>query len=137
MQVDGSCYCGEIAFTGEVDPDSLTVCHCSACQQMSGSAFRTNISCPADRFRLVRGEPKTYIKVADSGARRAMAFCGTCGVQVYACAADAPSSYSLRAGTLKQSASLRPARQIWLRSAPPWTRDVLKVESFQTQPPES
>lgn len=137
MQVDGSCHCGEIVFIAEVDPNSLTVCHCTDCQKMSGSAFRANIRCPADKFRLIRGEPKIYVKVADSGARRAMAFCGDCGTQLYAYAADGPSPYSLRSGTLKQRASFRPHRQIWLRSALPWTKDVLGAPSFETEPPKT
>lgn len=137
MRVDGSCHCGKIAFAGEVDPNSLTVCHCTDCQQMSGTAFRANISCPADEFQLLRGEPKSYVKVADSGARRAIAFCGDCGVQLYAHAADGPSAYSLRSGTLKQRASFRPHMQIWLRSALPWTQDVLDACSFETGPPKT
>lgn len=136
MQVDGSCHCGEIAFRAEVDPNSLTVCHCTDCQMMSGSAFRANISCPADEFRLIRGEPKTYVKLADSGARRATAFCGNCGTQLYAHAADGPSAYSLRSGTLTQRASFKPRIQIWHRSALPWARDVFDASSFETGPPK-
>ncbi|HKT54636.1 MAG TPA: GFA family protein [Caulobacteraceae bacterium] len=135
MRVDGACHCGAIAFTGEINPDEVRVCHCLDCQQMSGTAFRTNVPCPADTFRLVRGEPKTYVKVAESGARRAMAFCSDCGTQLYACDAEAPSVYSLRTGTLTQRANLSPTKQIWLRSATPWARDLLNVPGFETQPP--
>jgi len=137
MRVDGSCHCGDIAFSGEVDPADVTVCHCLDCQQMSGTAFRANISCPADQFRLMRGQPKTYIKTAQSGARRIMAFCGLCGTQVYAYAADAPSAYSLRTGTLSQRRELAPARQIWVRSATPWAREAVKAPAFERGPTET
>lgn len=134
MLVEGSCHCGEIGFTAEVDPHTVTICHCSDCQTMSGTAFRANVSCQADRFTLAQGEPRTYIKVADSGARRSMAFCGTCGTQIYARDADRPGAYSLRTGVLKERASFLPAKQIWLRSAVPWAGGLLDVPGFETDP---
>src|SRR6516164_2510748 len=41
MKIDGRCHCGEITFEGEVDPDALNICHCTDCQTLSGSAFRS------------------------------------------------------------------------------------------------
>jgi hypothetical protein len=39
MKTDGHCHCGQIAFEGEVDPTALTICHCTDCQTLTGSAF--------------------------------------------------------------------------------------------------
>ena len=103
MHVDGSCHCGKIAFEAEVDPATVAVCHCADCQNLTGSAFRANVPAPAATFRILRGEPKTYVKTADSGARRAHAFCPDCGTPIYATAAEGErTSYSLRIGTLDQ-----------------------------------
>jgi len=134
VRVEGSCHCGDIAFTGVVNPAEVTICHCTDCQQMSGTAFRANVPCPADQFQLLRGRPKTYVKTAQSGARRTMAFCGVCGTQIYAHAADGASAYSLRTGTLSQRAELWPSRQIWVRSATPWARDALDAPQFECGP---
>ena len=121
MKVTGSCHCGEIAFEAEVDPGSLRVCHCADCQKLTGSAFRSNIAAPS--FRLIRGKPTTYIKTADSGARRAHAFCPTCGSPIYATDPVTPKRYSLRIGTLDQRHTLgAPTQQIWCKSALPWAR---------------
>ena len=136
MHVDGACHCGEITFTAEIEPDSLSLCHCTDCQAMSGTAFRANIACPTESFHLIRGEPKCYIKTAESGAKRLMAFCATCGSQIYSAAAENPTTYGLRSGTLAQRSALTPARQIWLRSAVPWARDALDVPAFETEPPK-
>ena len=46
MKVEGACLCGYIAIEGEVDPDKVTVCHCTDCQTSSGSAFRVSIPVP-------------------------------------------------------------------------------------------
>ncbi len=129
MHVDGRCHCGRISFEAEVDPDTVGICHCTDCQMLTGSAFRANIPAPAAGFRLA-GEPRIYIKTADSGARRAHAFCPDCGTPIYSAAPENPASYSLRIGTIRQRADLRPARQAWCRSALPWAMDLQPIQSF-------
>ena len=41
MKVSGRCYCGQISFEAAIQPDKVWVCHCTDCQTLSGSAFRT------------------------------------------------------------------------------------------------
>jgi hypothetical protein len=120
MKIDGRCRCGEITYEAEVDPDALSLCHCTDCQMISGSAFRANIPAPAPHFVLQSGTPKSYIKTAESGNQRRQVFCGTCGTHLYACAVENPESYMLRAGTITQGAALKPHHQIWRRSALDW-----------------
>jgi hypothetical protein len=130
MKIDGHCHCGEIAFEAEVDPQALNICHCTDCQTLSGSAFRANIQAPAENF-VLRGKPKTYIKIAESGNKRLHAFCGTCGTPIYACAVDNPQVYGLRAGTITQRAAFSPRRQGWRRSALPWVNELATVAAVE------
>jgi hypothetical protein len=102
MRVEGQCHCGAIAYEAEVEPGTVAICNCTDCQMQSGSGFRINIATPADKFHLLRGNPKRYLKVASSGARRIHTFCGNCGGPIYSCAAENTQSYSLRVGALKQ-----------------------------------
>ena len=135
MKVEGQCHCGAIAFEAQVQPGSMTVCHCTDCQTHSGSAFRANISAPAASFRLLKGEPRTYIKTAASGARRVLAFCANCGSPLYACAEQNPTAYSLRIGTLKQRHEIGPPqRQIWTQRRLAWVELPQDVPSFEGQP---
>jgi len=121
MKIDGSCFCGEVKFEAEVNPENSTICHCLDCQVMSGSAFRTIIPAPAKAFRVTRGDPKKFIKTAESGNKRANFFCGTCGTPVWATAeGDSASPIGIRAGAVTQSAQLPPKRQIWRQSAHTW-----------------
>jgi hypothetical protein len=124
MRVDGACHCGKVAFEAEVDPATVRICHCTDCQVTSGSLFRANIQAAGETFRVVRGEPKIYIKTAASGNRRAQAFCADCGTGLYSTAPVNPTSYVLRVGALAQRAAFRPAQQIWCRSELPWTAEV-------------
>src|SRR5438034_11274106 len=56
MKVTGRCHCGQITFAAEVDASRVRVCHCSDCQALSGSAFRTNVPVLAGTFALRTGE---------------------------------------------------------------------------------
>jgi len=120
VKVDGGCHCGRIRFEAEVDPEAVGVCHCTDCQTLTGSAFRANVQAPAASF-VLHGEPRIYLKTAESGRQRAHAFCPDCGTPLYAAAPQDTPSYSLRIGTLRQRRELgRPKRQIWCGSAVPW-----------------
>ena len=125
MKVDGRCHCGAIVFEAEIDPARVTICHCTDCQMLTGTAFRTTVPAPVATFLLRSGTPKTYLKTtADSGTPRLHAFCADCGTPLYATAVQNATTYGLRIGTLTQREQLRPARQIWSRSALPWSRNL-------------
>ena len=134
MKIDGACHCGAIRFEAETEPGSAGICHCTDCQTMSGTAFRTIVTATPGSLRLVSGEPKTYVKTAESGNRRTMAFCATCGTQLWACNADGnPARVNIRTGTLRQRTELPPRRQIWFRSAQPWLTDIASLPSIEKQ----
>jgi hypothetical protein len=125
MKVDGRCHCGRISYEAEIDPAAVLVCHCSDCQALSGSAFRTVALTRPGGFRLLSGELKIYVKIADSGARRLQAFCPECGSPIHATSdGPEPKVHSLRLGTCAQRAELVPTAQIWCRSALPWLGEL-------------
>lgn len=125
MKIDGGCHCGALRYEAEIDPDGVTVCHCTDCQSMSGTAFRTVVRVAEEDFTMLGGEPKTYVKTAESGAKREMAFCENCGAQIYGTnAGDGPKIFGLRVGTIRQSRQLPPKRQIWSQSAQPWLSEI-------------
>ena len=135
MKIEGACYCGAIAYEAEVQPGTITVCHCADCQAHSGSAFRANIPAPAAGFRLLKGTPRTYLKTAASGNQRLLAFCEICGTSLYACAVENPEAYSLRIGCIQQRHALgTPQREIWARRRHDWVGLPDSVESFDGQP---
>jgi hypothetical protein len=136
MRIDGACHCGALSFEADIDPDKVGVCHCTDCQTLTGSAFSMFVPVPKASFRLRSGQPKIYVKTAESGSKRAQAFCERCGTRIYASAAvDDPPMFNLRVGTVRQRAQLSPKVQLWCRSALPWTMDLQAVEKNQTQPP--
>lgn len=108
------------------------LCHCTDCQVMSGSAFRTVVMAPFDTF-AIRGKAKGYVKVAQSGNRRAQYFCPECGTPLYGADPENPTSVSIRLGCVKERARLKPAVQIWHHSAMPWLSGLPSVPASAEQ----
>ncbi len=135
MKVDGQCHCGAITFNAEVDPERVVICHCTDCQVLSGTAFRTVVFTLEDALSFDSTEPKVYVKTAQSGNKRAQGFCGDCGTAIYATSVgEGPKVYGLRAGTVNQRESLKPVKQIWRGSALDWVDDIGAMPAIPGQP---
>jgi len=135
MKIDGGCYCGNITYEAEIDPENVRICHCTDCQQSTGSAFRVNVPVPKERITFRGGQPKLFIKTAESGNKRAQAFCPECGSPLYSAAPADPQAYMLRVGTIRQRAQLQPKVQQWCRSALGWALDLGSIPQFPKQQP--
>jgi hypothetical protein len=135
MKIDGRCHCGNINFEAEVDPATVVICHCTDCQTLSGSAFRTVVPTKEESFRLLSGEPKVYVKTGDSGNRREQTFCPNCGTPIYSGPVGAgPKVVSLRVGTVRQRDQMVPTDQYWFRSAQAWLSALPTTKRRETQP---
>ena len=62
MNIEGKCNCGEMTFHAKVNPDQVIICHCSDCQALTGSAYRTIIPAIEETFQIDTGNPKIYVK---------------------------------------------------------------------------
>ena len=129
MRVDGKCHCGYVTFKGEVDPEQVSICHCTDCQDISGSAFRVNVPVAAESLCITAGESAIYVKhSAESGKPRENAFRPRCGSALYAAPhGRQPGLFMFRVGALRQRDQLHPRVQNWTRSAQSWMRDRLPI----------
>jgi hypothetical protein len=135
MKVDGACHCGAIRYEAEVDPAKVIICHCTDCQTLSGSAFRTVVPAKPGTFRLLSGAPKVYVKTGESGNQREQTFCPDCGTPIYSATVGAdPKAVGLRVGTIRQRDRLVPSDQFWFRSAQAWLRDLPAIKRRDRQP---
>lgn len=116
-----------------VDPKKTFLCHCTDCQNLTGSAYRVSVPAVEGSFRLVSGTPTVYVKLGDSGSRRAQAFCPNCGSPLYTYDADDPKVYGLRVGCIAERAELVPTKQEWCRSALAWTQNLSGIERQETE----
>jgi hypothetical protein len=135
MRIDGRCHCGYVSYEAEIDPGKVLICHCTDCQTLSGSAFRTVAITHENSFKLNSGEVKTYIKTAESGAKRQQCFCPECGTPIYSCPLGEGSKvHSIRVGTIRQRDQLVPKAQLWFRSSRAWITDLGSIQKINKQP---
>lgn len=132
MQISGGCHCGAVTFTAQIDPSRVMVCHCTDCQVLSGAPLRAVVAAPFESL-AVRGATKSYIKVAQSGNRRAQVFCPECATPLWATAPENPTSVIIRLGCVAQRAQLKPAVQIWQHSALPWLAGLQSIPGTAEQ----
>jgi hypothetical protein len=133
MRVHGSCHCGLVRYEAVVDPHRTAICHCTDCQKLTGSAYRVSVPAEEGSFQLLAGKASVYIKIGDSGGRRAQAFCPNCGSPLYTYDADDPKVYGLRVGCIDERALLIPRKQKWCRSALPWTERLADLERREAE----
>lgn len=121
MEIDGQCHCGRVTFSAEINPEAVSVCHCTDCQMLTGSPFRVTVLCSGHAVRLSGEPPKVYGKRGDNGRMRFQHFCGDCGSPLFSSGeGDATDDWGIRWGSISQRDGLRPARQIWCQSAALW-----------------
>jgi hypothetical protein len=134
MKIDGACHCGAITFEAEIDPETVTICHCADCQALSGGPFRASVPVAAAEFKLLSGEPATYVKVADSGNKREQAFCPHCGSPLYATEPGNPDApRMIRLGGVRQRHELTPKKQVWMASRQTWVSDLESIPGIEEQ----
>ncbi len=125
MYIDGACHCGQVRYQAEVDPGEITICHCTDCQRLTGSAYRITITALRENFQITSGDPKEYVKIADNGCRRTQFFCPNCGSPIYTTGelGDA-EQVGIRLGTIHQRQELKPRAQFWCSSSLSWAQDL-------------
>jgi hypothetical protein len=132
MNIKGSCHCGKIGYQAEINPASVIICHCADCQTISGAPYRAAVPVKAENFTL-NGQPRTYVKTADSGKKITLSFCADCGTALYSAALENPIVFNLRLGAIKQRAELTPQAQYFCRSAMPWVMDISRLPQSPDQ----
>ena len=134
MKITGGCHCGKITYEAEINPENIIVCHCTDCQSLSGSGFRSIAMSEPDSLSFLTGEPKVYVKTGDNGNKREQTFCPDCGSPIYSTSVgEGPKQYGIRLGTVNQRDALVPTKQIWFDSSQPWTQDMHSLPAVKKQ----
>jgi hypothetical protein len=129
----GGCHCGAIRYEVTGEPVRAQICHCDDCRRSGGSAFATNVFVNAADFRTIRGAPREFHWLADSGARRGRGFCGECGTSIYVTNETRPNLTGIRIGSIDDAGFVRPWAHVWVKRALPSTNLNDDLEKFDQQ----
>ncbi len=117
----GGCTCGQVRYQMNDTPLFVHCCHCSYCQQQSGSAFAINAMIEAGNVTLLQGEPEIIDTPSPSGRGQKISRCPNCKVAVwsnYGGAGDA--IHFIRVGTLDDPNSCPPDIHIYTSTRQDW-----------------
>jgi hypothetical protein len=128
----GQCLCGSVRYTIGAEPVAARICWCRDCQHIASNGT-VNILVPSDSLE-VTGPLTEYLSVAASGNRMRRRFCPACGSHLFANSSGRPQLTVVRAGTLDDTAGIRPTANIWCASAPGWACMDEELERVEGQP---
>jgi hypothetical protein len=103
----------------EGDPVRISVCHCLACQQRTGSAFGAQARFPREGAS-VSGPSTTFARTGDSGGTATFHFCPTCGSTVYYEIDGMPDVIAIPVGAFADSTFPGPKVAVYEARQHPW-----------------
>ena len=87
-----------------------------------------------EKFRLVKGEVKTFTRSSDSGRPVVCAFCAECGTRIYHEGRRMDGVLNVKPGTFDDTSFLRPRVQVWTAKKQPWLELPAPIRAFEGQP---
>ena len=113
--------CGKLRYAADSEPVFSAVCHCKTCQKQTGTAFRIVVAVPRPAVYL-RGMPRTYTRMGDSGQEVINRFCADCGSTVVIEPTALGDITIIPAGTLDDTSWLQPTMEIYCDDAQSWVQ---------------
>jgi hypothetical protein len=132
---EGGCLCGEIRYRTMAKPVRVTVCHCTFCQRLTGSAFLVEPIFMREHVSF-EGRPSTYEHRSDSSGKRVTVnFCGKCGTTLWLDLERFPEILGLCGGTFDDPSWFERGTDIYchifIRSAQPGVVLPAGVDLFE------
>ena len=138
MFIGGKCLCGGVVYriNGELPTHDgnlpiPVMCHCTFCQQQTGSAFATVTMAPISQFVIVQGDE--LIKRYESSVGNFRSFCGHCGSMLFYIQTNEPYQIYFSLGTV-ENCTLKPQSHIFVRSKAAWHDIQDNLPKFEKYP---
>ncbi len=133
---EGGCACGAIRFAAHAAPIQTTICHCTFCQRLTGSAFLVEPIFRKEDVAFRGAEPRVYERAsAGSGKAVRVHFCSACGTTLFLSFARFPEYFGLCAGAFDDPSWFERGpghgRHIFTRHAQPGVVLPAGVEVFE------
>jgi len=122
-----SCSCGRLRAVCEGDPVRVSICHCLACQQRTGSVFGQQARWPAERVR-VEGPASEWVRTGDEGGKATYRFCPTCGSTVAYSVDTMPGFTAIPVGAFADPHFPSPTFSVYEERKHPWVHVPEEIE---------
>ena len=131
-KLNGECLCGAVHFSVKDEFKNFYQCHCKQCQQLTGSAFASNLFTATGNIEWLKGQ--SYIASYEHPSREfSKAFCKVCGSGL-PFINKTKTSLIVPAGSLNELPALRPQANIFTSEEACWFKSGLQAEGFSGFP---
>lgn len=108
----------------------VSICHCLACQQRTGSAFGVQARFASERVTFF-GDATEFARVGDSGGRATFRFCPRCGSTVFWEADGIPGFVTVAVGAFADPGFKAPQVSVYEERRHAWAISPdLDIEHF-------
>ncbi|WP_075997266.1 GFA family protein [Salaquimonas pukyongi] len=118
------CSCGQLFAECEGEPERVSLCHCRACKQRTGSSFGNAAFYRLEKARL-HGVSKVHVRISESGYAVKHHFCPECGSTVYWYPERMPELVAVGVGAFSDPEFPAPAQEVHCDSRDAWLPDFL------------
>ncbi len=119
LPAEGGCRCGSLRFRVTRMPVMTSICHCTGCQRMSGSAFSTTAMVPTEGFEILSGDP---VVGGIKGPRVSHMHCPDCMSWVYSSFGPEMPTLNVRAVMFDDSSWFVPFVESWTDEKLDWVQ---------------
>jgi len=130
----GGCQCGAVRYENAGAPLALYACHCAECRKQSASAFGMSLLVPRAGFRVTKGTPEFWTRLADSGRHVRCAFCPDCGSRLWHEREGISETVTIKAGSLDDPVDVTGAIHIWTSRKLPGVIIPARALQFPEEP---
>ncbi|MGD9729498.1 MAG: GFA family protein [Nitrospiraceae bacterium] len=114
-----TCVCQQLRVSCEGDPESVSLCHCLACQRRTGSHCGLAAFFNAGHI-LTFGCTKLFTRSSDNGHSVTFHFCPQCGSTVYWEPQRKPNIIAVAVGAFADVTFPPPTRAFYRQFQHPW-----------------
>jgi hypothetical protein len=131
-KLTGECLCGNVRFSVTDSFKAFYQCHCKQCQQLTGSAFASNIFTDPDNIEWLSGQA-TITNYEHPSREFSKSFCTTCG-SALPFINKTKTSLIVPAGSLNDLPEIQPQANIFTSEEACWLKSGLQAENFSGFP---
>jgi len=128
-KLEGGCLCRTVAYTVEDNFTKLIVCHCTQCQQITGSAHASNLLTDLDNIIWLRGEDQ-LIRYDDPERDFTKVFCSKCGSGL-PFVNKSRTHLIVPAGSLRKAPSFSTRVNLFCSEQPSWCQKHISEKSVE------
>lgn len=124
----GECLCSCVKFKLEDNFKAFYQCHCKQCQQLTGSAFASNLFTAPENIEWLSGQD-SILSYEHESRGFSKSFCKTCG-SALPVINKSKTSLLVPAGSLNEYPALQPQANIFTAEKACWLNTGLIAENF-------